>query len=322
MGNTTSQSDIRQENNQLFINESVFTSLTEYINQNMFDFKAISEQNCDSDSTQTQVISISNVHATGTVSASGNDLAQSALTKINCLSDQTVVNTVIQDIVNNLMTEMEKKFENSALSALDSKIKQKTEGASLSFAPPPESNVTLDQIQNITIKNYAQQHIANSFRNIFGAYFSINNVQKCKTNLIQQQVISVNNVRGHDVTSDNNKLSQSQTIVRDCIAKQNVAGNVTNGIKQALATKDVLQFDNKGNASGSSTTDQDTKAGDVFLNIGTAISNILSSFGFVLSSYASLVCACVCLVCCLLLCVGIIFMMMSGDGEGEETENT
>ena len=321
MGNTTSQSDIKQENNQTIVNETVLNSLTQYINENMFDFKALNEQNCSSSSTQTQVINLTNITTTNDegIVIKDNDFDQTVTLNIYCLSDQTIVNTVIQDIVNNVVSQMQKTFDNAVLSDLDAKIKQKTEGASLSFAPPPESNVNLDQIQNIKITNSVHQNITNMFKNVFATYFTIDNVQNCKTNLTQAQGFTLNNATTAKIVMTNNKFKQSQDIIRKCITSQNIASNVTNTIKNALTSNDIIKVDNSSATSSSSDVSQDTKAGDVFLNIGTAISGILASFGVVLSSYASLVCACACLCCCLLLIIGIIFMMME-DGENTETE--
>ena len=307
MGNTTSQANISQQNNQLFINKDYVKSVSEQINSQISNTLIKNAKACTADINNNQAITIKGFTTKGDFDFNTKQTQAAALT-FSCVQSTKVRNTAGSEIIANMTNSLQNTVNNEALAKLDQNAKN---SASSSFGAigNVQTNTNVNAINNYKSVTENHKDIENVLKNIVQNNFTSENVSNCISQVNNNQTINLQevNVGGKAVIAiDQN---QAANVVSECVQRDDVGNSIMNAATSALGVNVEDKTTSKSVQESKSEVVSEAHQAGVLEGLQGILSGLLSGLTSIFSSPGGIILsiACCC-VLCILIAVGGYFI--------------
>ena len=311
MGNSSSSS-VRQIIDTKNINKSTLDSLNEQITQSMTQSIADAQSEAGAGIVQEGEQHIGPIIARGGAKLKNIEFKIDQNTAINLSSNnKTIQDTSIStDLAMAIINNVTSKVSNDNMAKLISESESSQQLGALSATGG--NSVSSDVNSQISTLNFteSQRKFSNIVANKISQESKNLTFNKCITNSLQHAVQTGAGIiaedKGSEVTDFKMNISQSASVVQDCVFNVLQSSNITEKIVNTfgITVNDDTENKNKDEGEGKSKTSQLIKG----------LEDIISSLLALFSMPLLITIIVICLVCVAISCISSVFAIMSKSG--------
>lgn len=298
----------------------------ELLNKNINNFisTTVVDQatNCSSSITQLQNVTITDLDASGDIVIDTIDLDQRSAITFDCVQLSAFQNDIANGILSKYMNAIENNYNATSLAQLDTNAKTSSQNQ---FATTGGSNATANTNSTYKFNNVTNTHqnIQNIVENAITNNLTTNDIQTCMANVASSQSVHIARINaGGNITIQPISLSQSASLLSNCLQERANSNKMTNQIASDLGLTVMTESTTMSKAEMESSSDsQATNTGALqsagegvataAKGVGSALSNILSAFGF--GSSTSLYCLIAVIILAIVGACGYYLYQSDGD---------
>jgi hypothetical protein len=294
MGNTTSDVNITNTNNQLFTNKNYVNTVSENLNTQISNNIINDAKLCSAAINNNQEITINGFSTAGNFNFSADQNQTAALT-FSCIQSTTVRNNTGSEIIAQMTNALQNNVNNEALAQLDTNAKN---SATSDFGAigNTQAKTNVNTINNYNSVTENHKDIENVVKNVVENNFSSETIQNCTNQANNNQNINLQNITVGGNTAIAINQTQAASVIAECIQKSEVGNSIVNNAATQLGVK--VEDTTLASSSQSSKSVSDTSS------TAKGLSDLFSSPGVIIG----IVLACICSFCI----VAIVVKMRSG----------
>ena len=337
MGGSSSETNVRQEQNTTIVNQNTLNVLNEQINSTIVSQTVENVQSCSAALINNQNLVFKGVKTEGGDITITNIMNQEGMVDFSCVQNQDFHSDITASLVTDIMNTIQNNVDSDIMSQFDS-IAENTSDQEFGSLPwgGADSATNVEQIVNNNIENTTNRTLENVIQNSVETNFTYKLFSECIGTVTNNQNFIFENVEtGGGAISLTNDISQSAQLLLSCTQGSNISNSITQnmvsalgvevvdttttGTETVLATEATAQAKSAGIGSGISDAAKGigTGVGTVIGSVGDAVGGLLSipALGTMAGPSSSISSV----ICCLSLILIIVFFVMSNKGdEGSE----
>lgn len=307
MGNTESQTSIKQVNDTLTVNQNSFNSSVKQLNKNISESTMNDAKSCSAKANSNQTITVTDFTTKNNFKFSAKQGSDTAV-MLTCVQTDNVVQTAGSQMIANITDDIVNASDNQILQQLEAKAKSQAD-QQFGAIGQAKTSTNIDTTNISKTINQSAINIAKLVENVVENKFTKNTVSDCIASINTNQDIGFSNVTvGNDteIALEQNAVSEAMA---DCIQKTEVSNNILNKVASELGVKIVNSNKNVTDQENRASSESSAKSTGIFQSIGQMWSGIITSIlgeggiGGMMASPGGLIFS---IVSCIILVVGAI----------------
>ena len=234
MGNSNVKSTVTNENQQLFISESLVNILNKNTNEAVANALIQNNNSCVSTKSIYQLLDFSGCKVVGDINIGNVNQEAVVVVDFSCLNtakaEQSMAQSMLSELVNTAKSTMDATSLNTMNTA--SEAIARTTGI---FGGSSGTDTNVNNKFNLKQVNTTDTNIQNVIANSITSNFTVQNIQKCIDDAkITQAITAKNCVVGGNLTVENIKQSASISAVVNCVNKSGAVNDVITDVANKL----------------------------------------------------------------------------------------
>lgn len=306
MGNTTSDTNITQQNNQLYVNKNSLKAVSEQINQQIANTLIKNAKSCSADINNNQTIMIKGFTTKGDFNFSTQQKEQAGIT-FSCVQPNTVRNNAGSEIISQMMNDLNNNASNTAFEKMDTAA-QATAQAGWGAIGNVQTNTNTNTINNYQSVTENHKDIENVVKNVVENNFTSESISSCISQANDDQNINLQEVNVGGQTVIAIQQDQAANVVMECIQENNIGNAIVNNAANSLGLKVSDETFSKITQENKSAVSAESGMTGVFQDLFSGLS---SMFGSLLIPFIG----CSCVLCVFILVIGYFLTSVGNNPE-------
>lgn len=309
MGGASSKSTVTNTVNQVIDNKVDLTAIKETINKNIMNTITENASSCSASvlQSQEQTTTVGSIKGTKGSKIGGGTQDQRAKLSLSCVDVTKVENNMANDIANAFSTQLETKFDTSAMAKLEANAKTQAESGFLPLgSTSSDSNVS--NIYNLNISNKISKTMKDMITNEIQRNFHSKTLKERLSSMQQQQkaktiIGSIEDSENLDI--GNVTQTQDADLVMKAVAEDITINKTIDKITNQLNSISVNGVTSKasGDLSGTATSEAKQKGLD------SIVDSIMGFLSGLFKGYFVVIIIVVVVICI----IAVVFFMTGGQ---------
>lgn len=303
MGGGNSKATTSQVYNSTVMNSTDVNAMS--YNANYMTSNTIINQakQCSASISQLQSIDMSNITVGGNFTLGEASQEQNSAITLDCVQASQFQNQIQNSVVDALASFLGQHYTTDALAQMDANAKSSGSAGAIISPLSGNSSSTSNSSFNLTEFNKTHENIVSTLQNVVSNNLSMNDIQKCISNVQQQQNFNISGAKiAGNVQIGVITQGQGAKLLAGCMQQNGVMNSVVNSVLKNLGVTTETTAETKVHAEMKSEVESKGEATGILQDLGKMLSGIFSGI-FGKYAQASMFLS----VCCILLIILMMF---------------
>jgi hypothetical protein len=309
MGGSESKSSVTTNVKQVIDNQTDIKMIKETVNKNIMNTMTEQASSCTAAAIakQTQKTKVGNIKGLKRGKIGGGDQEQKVKVKLSCVDVSKIENNMANDVANAFASQLETKFDTSAMAKLEGNAKTQAEGGFLPLgSTKTDSNVSTNYDLNVSNKISKTMH--DMITNETQRNFHTKTLKERLATLQAEQAMEteVGNIEdSEDLEIGGGKQKQDAELIMEAIAEDQTINKTIDKIANQLNSIDVTGVTTKAatEVTASATSEAKQKGFD------SIVDSITGMIGGIFKGWFGMMMIGLIVVCV----IGVVFFMTGGQ---------
>uniref|UniRef100_A0A6C0BJC5 Uncharacterized protein n=1 Tax=viral metagenome TaxID=1070528 RepID=A0A6C0BJC5_9ZZZZ len=239
--NQSSTTSVQNISNQLYVNKSTISQLSEQLNSVIANTIVKNAVNSGNAILNNQTITFKHLQASGDIDLSGTSQTQQAAITFSVMNTTQARNDAATNFIQTTLESLSNNTSTDLLTKMDSTADSKVKSGFLSTLPVSSSSSVSEvtNINNLSVVNENNKNIANILQNVVQNNFTTETVTSCVTNINNSQTMAYEDLvtTSGSIRALNLSQNQTATAISQCGSITNATNNIISQTLNALDLK-------------------------------------------------------------------------------------